>query len=265
MEPPCLTHSLDVAKMYAGPNGIILRWRTGKPPPGASYSFEWSPDHFHEQEVLIRGRVEGAGVTIRIAPEDLRRLAGLSKGPSQEGLVAALNSLPHEIMATKTIRARELLPTYRVRLDRWQHEGVPPSIGLPEFVRVLEELGDSEVVITGYQGPDRYYVLLLSAGVDVLLGCIAIEQQSWGRQRDRGPARSCRRSGLGSEDRLVGVATLPLLDSKAVKFSSADRMRRCMRKRTFSGKRAAAGSRTYTRSVSHAPRGAPARFQLVLM
>lgn len=56
------THSLDVARTHARGDGAILQWRTGAPPPGASWKFEWSPDVWHEQEVLIRGAIEGARV-----------------------------------------------------------------------------------------------------------------------------------------------------------------------------------------------------------
>lgn len=51
------TRDIDVAKRYAGEDGIILRTPAGKV-PGRSY--EWSPDVFYESEILIRGPVEGA-------------------------------------------------------------------------------------------------------------------------------------------------------------------------------------------------------------
>jgi hypothetical protein len=56
------THRLDVAQLYAGDDGAILQWQTGAPPPGAAWKFEWSPDVWQEQEVLIRGPIEGAQV-----------------------------------------------------------------------------------------------------------------------------------------------------------------------------------------------------------
>jgi len=56
------TRSLDVAQGKAGADGAILQWQTGAPPAGAPWSFEWSPDVWGEQEVLIRGPIEGARV-----------------------------------------------------------------------------------------------------------------------------------------------------------------------------------------------------------
>jgi len=54
------THSLVVARMYAtarGPGGVILSILVG-----AAWSWEWSPDVFGEQEVLLRGIRTGAMV-----------------------------------------------------------------------------------------------------------------------------------------------------------------------------------------------------------
>lgn len=56
------TRDPAVARGFAGPDGVILVWRTGPPPPGATWKFEWSPDNFGESEVLIRGPVDGTGV-----------------------------------------------------------------------------------------------------------------------------------------------------------------------------------------------------------
>jgi len=59
------THSLVVARMYAtarGPGGVILSIPVGAPPVGAAWSWEWSPDVFGEQEVLLRGIRTGAMV-----------------------------------------------------------------------------------------------------------------------------------------------------------------------------------------------------------
>lgn len=57
------THRREVAEMYAGAGGLLLEWATGKPPDGAGWRFEWSPDLFGEQEVLICGTLVGAWVT----------------------------------------------------------------------------------------------------------------------------------------------------------------------------------------------------------
>jgi RHS repeat-associated protein len=53
------TRSLDVARRFAGEDGVVLRVPTG---PSSGLKFEWSPDQFLEQEVLIRGPVTGATV-----------------------------------------------------------------------------------------------------------------------------------------------------------------------------------------------------------
>jgi hypothetical protein len=50
-----------IARIHAGEDGVILRLPTGKPPAGSTWKFEWSPDVWFEQEVLVRGPVYGAG------------------------------------------------------------------------------------------------------------------------------------------------------------------------------------------------------------
>jgi hypothetical protein len=57
------TYAREVAVRYAGSDGVVLEWHTGAPPPGAAWSFEWSPDEFREQEILIRGVLRGAKAT----------------------------------------------------------------------------------------------------------------------------------------------------------------------------------------------------------
>jgi len=59
------THDPSVARSFAdsqGPGGVVLRTETGAPPPGANWSWEQSPDVFHEQEVLLRGSRENLEV-----------------------------------------------------------------------------------------------------------------------------------------------------------------------------------------------------------
>jgi hypothetical protein len=59
------THSYEVALDHAlkeGPGGVILRLPTGAPPPGATWSWVWSPDEYVELEVLLFGVREGATV-----------------------------------------------------------------------------------------------------------------------------------------------------------------------------------------------------------
>jgi hypothetical protein len=56
------THDINVARGYAGADGVILRVPTGAPPPGAGWSWHGSPDVFRESEVLLRGVREGCTV-----------------------------------------------------------------------------------------------------------------------------------------------------------------------------------------------------------
>jgi len=45
-----------------GPGGVVLRVPAGAPPAGATWSWEWSPDLFGEDEVLLRGIRTGVEV-----------------------------------------------------------------------------------------------------------------------------------------------------------------------------------------------------------
>jgi len=59
------TTNIDIARGYAkseGPGGVLLRVPEGAPPPGASWSWHWSPDQYGESEVLLRGTRSGAEV-----------------------------------------------------------------------------------------------------------------------------------------------------------------------------------------------------------
>ena len=59
------TREVDVAIEHAskgGPGGVVLRVPTGAPPPGASWSWELSPDVYSESELLLRGIREGVEV-----------------------------------------------------------------------------------------------------------------------------------------------------------------------------------------------------------
>lgn len=61
------TSDLEVALSNAnkkGEGGLLLRVRTGAPPPGAGWSWEWSPDIFGESERLLRGVREGCDVIL---------------------------------------------------------------------------------------------------------------------------------------------------------------------------------------------------------
>jgi hypothetical protein len=55
------TRDPSVARSFAGDDGVVLRLPTGQPPAGSTWKFEWSPDVWFEQEVLVRGPVYGAG------------------------------------------------------------------------------------------------------------------------------------------------------------------------------------------------------------
>jgi hypothetical protein len=116
-------------------------------------------------------------MTLRLAPDELARLASQVDSPCRKELIAALQTAPAEVSATKTIPAADLLPTYRVRLARFQEEGMPPSEGLPEFVDALERHADREVVIASYHAPGTTFVLLSSATLDELLGCVALKDR----------------------------------------------------------------------------------------
>jgi hypothetical protein len=59
------THNPKVALFHAnkgGPGGVVLRVPMGAPPPGATWSWEWSFDEWMESEVLMRGIREGVEV-----------------------------------------------------------------------------------------------------------------------------------------------------------------------------------------------------------
>ena len=56
------TTDIDVARGRAGADGVLLRVPTGRPPTGAKWNWEWSPDVFSESEVLLRGAREGCDV-----------------------------------------------------------------------------------------------------------------------------------------------------------------------------------------------------------
>lgn len=51
------TRDPDIARRFAGHDGVVLRVPRGE---GSPYKFEWSPDVYYEQEILIRGPVCGA-------------------------------------------------------------------------------------------------------------------------------------------------------------------------------------------------------------
>jgi hypothetical protein len=59
------THDFRIAQSYAisgGEGGLVLRFPTGAPPASERWSWEWSPDVYGEQEVLLRGARGGATV-----------------------------------------------------------------------------------------------------------------------------------------------------------------------------------------------------------
>ena len=61
------TRDRDVARGYAaseGAGGVILRLPIGAPSPSDEWWWEWSPDEFFEDEVLLRGRRTGATVEL---------------------------------------------------------------------------------------------------------------------------------------------------------------------------------------------------------
>jgi hypothetical protein len=51
------TRSLDIARVHANklPGGVVLRVPIGEPGPADMWHWEWSPDQFCEQEILLFG------------------------------------------------------------------------------------------------------------------------------------------------------------------------------------------------------------------
>ncbi len=52
------THLLSTAQFHRdknGPGGLLLRVETTSPRPQDTWSWEWSPDIYFEQEILLRG------------------------------------------------------------------------------------------------------------------------------------------------------------------------------------------------------------------
>ena len=61
------THNYEIALSYArrfGPGGLVLRVPLGKPQGAESWAWEWSPDVFGEEEILLRGPRTGATVEL---------------------------------------------------------------------------------------------------------------------------------------------------------------------------------------------------------
>ncbi len=52
----------SVAEGYAGKNGIVLQLPTGAPRANDGWNWEWSPDEFREQELLLKGIRDDATV-----------------------------------------------------------------------------------------------------------------------------------------------------------------------------------------------------------
>ena len=51
------THSIEIARGYARrvPGGVVLRVPAGNPKSSDTWHWEWSPDEFYEQEILLYG------------------------------------------------------------------------------------------------------------------------------------------------------------------------------------------------------------------
>jgi hypothetical protein len=114
---------------------------------------------------------------IRVPAAELVRLAALQPSPATDLLVAAAESRGEPLRATASVKASDLLETYRVRRQRWWDEGLPECVGLPEFVDALERLGGVDVVIADYPGGDRSFVVLVTADLTEMAGCIAIARR----------------------------------------------------------------------------------------
>ena len=57
------TRNRAIAAQRAGPEGVVLEYKTGLPPPNAGWRFKWSDDIYFEEELLIEGTLHGATVT----------------------------------------------------------------------------------------------------------------------------------------------------------------------------------------------------------
>lgn len=49
------TDNPDVARNFAGPDGVILRVKVGAPKAGDSWPWEYSFDEWMEREILLKG------------------------------------------------------------------------------------------------------------------------------------------------------------------------------------------------------------------
>lgn len=112
-----------------------------------------------------------------VEPDELVRLSRASSSPGRELLEDAIRGSRRQLRATSRMSAPELLRTYRVRLQRWMEEGVPTSVGMPEFVEALEAAGDADVVVADYHFNERTFVVLLTGRMDEMLGCVAIDNR----------------------------------------------------------------------------------------
>ena len=111
-------------------------------------------------------------MSIEISSTALRDLAAASRVICRDELLAALSHSHTGVSAESEVIASELLPAYRVRLRRWQDEGVPPSDGIPEFVDAIRRSGNEAVVVAPWHEGAANFGLLLSADMTCLLAAI---------------------------------------------------------------------------------------------
>lgn len=106
--------------------------------------------------------------------DEIAMLASASESPIKDRLIAATRGRPDHVRVLRPFAASAAIDTYRVHLKLWQDDQLPPITGLPEFVAALERAGQSEVVMSVYEQPERRFVCLLSADLRSLLAAVEI-------------------------------------------------------------------------------------------
>jgi hypothetical protein len=178
------TTDLSVARRYAGDNGVILRVPAGAPPPGATWSWEWSPDIFHESEVLLRGVRENCTVMlcVRWAMSEKQRLADALKRQvgTTAWAAAALSAIddPQVIFAGNrnspaSNTAGGLLRIYQLKLDHCREQGIAAH-GIAELIESLRGRTQNEVIeVQPFIGPQSSVAAFWDTAGN-LVGCVTV-------------------------------------------------------------------------------------------
>lgn len=109
-----------------------------------------------------------------LALDEIAMLAAASESPIKDRLIAATRGRSNHLRVLRPFAASAAIDTYRIRLQLWQDDLLPPITGFPEFVAALESAGQSEVVMSVYEQPERRFVCLLSADLSSLLAAVEI-------------------------------------------------------------------------------------------